>query len=69
MRRFQEYEVNAESSSSGTNETLPGLWEWHVKRLAASIEVAGRELGFAPADRRLVIMAGMQEYRQRLRLT
>ena len=30
------------------DETLPGPWEWDVKRLAASFEVAGRELGFAP---------------------
>ena len=49
------------------DETLPGPWEWDVKRLAASFEVAGRELGFAPADRRLVIMAGMREYRQWMR--
>ena len=28
------------------DETLPGPWEWDVKRLAASFEVAGRELGF-----------------------
>ena len=34
------------------DETLPGPWEWDVKRLAASFEVAGRDLGFAPADRR-----------------
>ena len=25
------------------DETLPGPWEWDVKRLAASIEVAGRD--------------------------
>ena len=29
------------------DETLPGPWEWDVKRLAASFEVAGRELGFS----------------------
>ena len=34
------------------DETLPGPWEWDVKRLAASFEVCGRELGFGPADRR-----------------
>ena len=34
------------------DETLPGPWEWDVKRLAASFEVAGRERGFAAADRR-----------------
>ena len=30
------------------DETLPGPWEWDVKRLAASFEVAGRENGFSP---------------------
>ena len=28
------------------DETLPGPWEWDVKRLAASVEVLGRERGF-----------------------
>jgi uncharacterized protein (DUF2252 family) len=49
------------------DETLPGPWEWDVKRLAASFEVAGRELRFAPADRRDIVMAGVCEYRQRMR--
>ncbi len=31
------------------DETLPGPWEWDVKRLAASVAVAGRELGIARA--------------------
>ncbi len=34
------------------DETLPGPWEWDVKRLAASFEIVGRENGFSPADRR-----------------
>ena len=33
------------------DETLPGPFEWDVKRLAASLEVAGRDRGFADADR------------------
>jgi len=49
------------------DETLPGPWEWDVKRLAASFEVAGRDLGFAPADRRAVVTAGVREYRERMR--
>ena len=28
------------------DETLPGPWEWDVKRLAASVAIAGRERGF-----------------------
>jgi uncharacterized protein (DUF2252 family) len=49
------------------DETLPGPWEWDVKRLAASFEIMGRDRGFAPADRRDVVMAGVQEYRDRMR--
>ena len=37
------------------DETLPGPWEWDVKCLAASFEIAGRHLGFSPADRRAVV--------------
>ena len=47
------------------DETLPGPWEWDVKRLAASFEIAGRDRGFTPADRRAVVMAGVAEYRTR----
>src|SRR5207342_1507093 len=49
------------------DETLPGPWEWDVKRLAASFEVMGRDRGFSPADRRAVVMAGVAEYRNRMR--
>ena len=48
------------------DETLPGPWEWDVKRLAASFEVMGRDRGFSPADRRDVVMAGVKEYRVRM---
>jgi uncharacterized protein (DUF2252 family) len=49
------------------DETLPGPWEWDVKRLAASFEVMGRDRGFSPVDRRAVVMAGVAEYRDRMR--
>lgn len=49
------------------DETHPGPWEWDVKRLAASVEVMGRDRGFSPDDRRAVVMAGVREYRQRMR--
>ena len=49
------------------DETLPGPWEWDVKRLAASMEIAGRDLGFAPADRRDIVMACVAEYRSQMR--
>ena len=49
------------------DETLPGPWEWDVKRLAASFEIMGRHRGFSPADRRAVVMEGVRAYRERMR--
>ncbi len=49
------------------DETLPGPWEWDVKRLATSFEVNGRDRGFSRTDRRAVVMAGVREYRERMR--
>lgn len=49
------------------DETLPGPWEWDVKRLGASFEVAGRDRGFTPQDRKAVVAAGVAEYRTRMR--
>ena len=45
------------------DETLPGPWEWDVKRLSASLEIAGRNNGFSQADRRSVVLAGARQYR------
>jgi uncharacterized protein (DUF2252 family) len=49
------------------DETLPGPWEWDVKRLAASLAVAGRENGFAPKPRETMICQAVHEYRQAMR--
>ena len=49
------------------DETLPGPWEWDVKRMAASFEVMGRFRGFSRQDRRAIVMAGVREYRERMR--
>ena len=49
------------------DETLPGPWEWDVKRLAASFEVAGRELGHAAAERRETVLAAVRAYRREMR--
>ena len=49
------------------DETLPGPWEWDVKRLAASMEVAGRGNGFAGKDRRAIVAATVASYRQAMR--
>jgi len=49
------------------DETLPGPWEWDVKRLATSLEVAGRDNGFAGKDRRAIVAATVASYRQAMR--
>ena len=49
------------------DETLPGPFEWDVKRLAASLAVAGRDNGFGRKDRRQVVLAGAGGYRTAMR--
>ncbi len=50
--------------SNDFDETLPGPWEWDVKRLAASIVIAGRANGFSAARIREAAMSGVRGYRQ-----
>ncbi|MGM1061426.1 DUF2252 domain-containing protein [Saccharothrix sp. Mg75] len=49
------------------DETLPGPWEWDVKRLATSVEVAGRGSGYAPGTRRRIVVATVAAYRRAMR--
>ena len=46
------------------DETLPGPWEWDVKRLAASFEVAGRDNAFSDAQRRETVLRVVRRYRE-----
>ena len=45
------------------DETLPGPWEWDVKRLAASILIAAQDNGYAGKDQDRVVMETVEEYR------
>jgi uncharacterized protein (DUF2252 family) len=45
------------------DETLPGPWEWDVKRMAASIEIAARELGLGRKRRRRIVTSAVGQYR------
>ncbi len=49
------------------DETLPGPWEWDVKRLAASIAVAGRDNGFSHKQRGTIITEAVAGYRAAMR--
>ena len=49
------------------DETLPGPFEWDVKRLAASLAVAGRDNGFRAKARRKIVLAAAEGYRTAMR--
>jgi uncharacterized protein (DUF2252 family) len=49
------------------DETLPGPFEWDVKRLAASFAVAGRDRGFDAKRRRSINRAVTRSYREAIR--
>ena len=46
------------------DETLPGPWEWDLKRLAASSCVAGRHRGLSPKHGRELARISVQAYRE-----
>jgi uncharacterized protein (DUF2252 family) len=46
------------------DETLPGPWEWDVKRMAASVEIAGRDVGLGPERRKRLVTECVREYRE-----
>ena len=49
------------------DETLPGPFEWDLKRLVASFAVAGRQQGFSAQKRRAIVMAAAGAYRRAMR--
>jgi uncharacterized protein (DUF2252 family) len=49
------------------DETLPGPWEWDLKRLVTSLEVAGRDRNFGPKTRRRTLLAAGGSYRKAIR--
>jgi uncharacterized protein (DUF2252 family) len=48
------------------DETLPGPWEWDVKRLAASFVLASRANGFSRSQQRDAVLACMRSYRKHM---
>ncbi|PHX81021.1 MAG: hypothetical protein CK540_04775 [Thermoleophilia bacterium] len=49
------------------DETLPGPFEWDVKRLVASVVVAARDRGFKPKRQREIAFATAERYRTAMR--
>jgi uncharacterized protein (DUF2252 family) len=58
--RRQVFDVN------DFDETLAGPWEWDVKRLAASVILAGRQNGYSAQESRQAVLRCLQEYRERM---
>jgi uncharacterized protein (DUF2252 family) len=49
------------------DETLPGPWEWDVKRLAASMLIAARDNGFRVQDQEQIVLDTVEQYRTAMR--
>jgi uncharacterized protein (DUF2252 family) len=49
------------------DETLPGPFEWDVKRLATSFEIAGRDRDFTEAQRTTAVLGAVGSYRRSMR--
>jgi uncharacterized protein (DUF2252 family) len=49
------------------DETLPGPWEWDVKRLAASMLIAARDNGYGTKDQDRIVLETVAQYRSAMR--
>jgi uncharacterized protein (DUF2252 family) len=49
------------------DETLPGPWDWDVKRLCASMELAGRDNGLSRSARTDIVLTTVRAYRRAMR--
>src|SRR5260370_36056159 len=58
--RRQVFDVN------DSDETFAGTWEWDVKRLAASVVVAGRQNGYPAQESRQAVLRCLQSYRENM---
>src|SRR6266568_2945379 len=58
--RRQVFDVN------DFDETLVGPWEWDVKRLAASVVIAGRQNGYTAKESRQAVLRCVQSYREHM---
>ncbi len=65
---FASPERNLVFDINDFDETLPGPWEWDVKRLVASVAIVAQENGFDRDERERVVRACAQAYRDRMRM-
>jgi uncharacterized protein (DUF2252 family) len=64
--KFATPERNVAFDINDFDETLPGPWEWDVKRLAASLHVLGRQRGFGRSRCDRIVAASVRTYRERI---
>lgn len=64
--KFATPERNLVFDINDFDETLPGPWEWDIKRLGASLHVVARVRGFSPAECDEIVIAAARSYRERL---
>jgi uncharacterized protein (DUF2252 family) len=64
---FASPERNLVFDINDFDETLPGPWEWDVKRLATSLEIAGRSRDYSTKERRGIVLAAIAAYRRAIR--
>jgi uncharacterized protein (DUF2252 family) len=64
---FASPERNLVFDINDFDETLPGPWEWDVKRLATSLEIAGRSRDYSTKERRGIVLAAIAAYRRAMR--
>jgi len=64
---FASAERNLIFAINDFDETLPGAWEWDVKRLVASAVVCGRFLGFDKPNCEAAARSVVRAYRERMR--
>ncbi|MGZ4757094.1 MAG: DUF2252 domain-containing protein [Acidimicrobiia bacterium] len=63
---FATPERNLHFDVNDFDETLPGPWEWDVKRLAVSVGVAAANLGIAQPLNSTIVREAVQAYRRRM---
>src|SRR5262249_15416922 len=61
---FATPERNLTFDVNDFDETLPAPWEWDVKRLAASVAIAGAEIGLSRGKARAVVARTVRAYRE-----
>ncbi len=63
---FATPERNVVFDINDFDETIPGPWEWDVKRLCASLHIVGRQQGLKPSAITKIVLSAVSEYREQM---